>query len=116
ALGQDDRGRLWAGSREGVFYFEGGRFVPVPGLIGGDVLSIVADGHGKVWISSNESLFYWTPEGAVQSFPWARFGHKQAAALLPDRSQDGLWLGFLDGGIAYVKDGQVRHSYSLADG
>src|SRR5271157_2208128 len=118
SLGQDDRGRLWAGSREGVFYFDRGRFVLVPGLPGGNILSIAGDGHGKVWISNlDHGLFYSTPEGAVQSIPWARFGHKfGAVALLPDRLQGGLWLGFLDGGIAYLKDGQIRSSYNVADG
>ena len=28
----------------------------------------------------------------------------------------GLWLGFFEGGIAYFSDGQVRASYSAADG
>ena len=117
SLGHDDLGRLWVGSREGVLYFDGGRFVPVPGLPGGDVLSIAGDGDGKVWISSNDSLFHWTPEGAVLRFPWAQFGHKQAAtALLPDRLQGGLWIGFLDGGLAYLKDGRLRSSYNVADG
>ena len=118
SLGQDDRGRLWAGSREGVFYFDRGRFVPVPGVPGGNILSIAGDGHGKVWISNlDHGLFYSTPEGAVQRIPWAQFGHKYAAvALLPDRLQGGLWLGFFDGGIAYLKDGQLRSSYNVADG
>ena len=81
---------------------------------GGNIFSIAGDGQGKVWISNDEGLFYSTPEGAVQRIAWARFGHKQAAAaLLPDRSQGGLWLGFLDGGIAYLKDGQVRSSYNV---
>ena len=118
SLGQDDRGRLWAGGGEGVFYFDRGRFVQVPGVPGGNILSIAGDGQGKVWISNNdEGLFYSTPEGAVQRIPWARFGHKYGAvALLPDRLQGGLWLGFFDGGIAYLKDGQIRSSYSVADG
>ena len=118
SLGQDDLGRLWAGSREGVFYFDRGRFVRVPGLPGGDTSSIAGDGHGKVWISNfDQGLIYSTTEGAVQRIPWARFGHTYpAVALLPDRLQGGLWLGFVEGGIAYLKDGQVRASYSTADG
>ena len=89
-----------------MFYFDRGRFVRVPGLPGGNISSIAGDEHGKVWISKlDEGLFYWTPEGLVQRIPWGRFGHKQgAAALLPDRLQGGLWLGFLDGGMAYLKD------------
>ena len=30
--------------------------------------------------------------------------------------QGGLWLGFVEGGIAYLKDGQIRASYNAADG
>ena len=37
-------------------------------------------------------------------------------ALLPDRPQGGLWLGFVEGGIAYLKDGQIRSSYNAAEG
>jgi len=117
SLGQDDRGRLWAGTREGVFYFDGGRFVPVPGITGGDIFSIAGDRQGNVWISSDASLIDSTPETVVQRIPWDRFGHKHAAvALLTDRVQGGLWLGFPDGGIAYLRDGQVRYSYTVADG
>jgi len=118
SLGQDDLARLWAESREGVFYFDRGRFVRVPGLPGGDTSSIAGDGHGKVWISNlDHGLIYSTPEGAVQRIPWARFGHSYAAqALLPDRLQGGLWLGFVEGGIAYLKDGQIRSSYNAAEG
>ena len=117
SLGQDNRGRLWTGGSEGVFYFDRDRFVQVPGLPGGNVSYIAGDGQGKVWISKlDEGLFYSTPEGVVQRIAWGRFGHKQGAvALLPDRLQGGLWLGFLDGGMAYLKDGHIS-SYNIADG
>ncbi len=118
SLGQDDRGRLWAGSREGMFYFDHDRFVLVPGVPGGNTLAIAGDGYGKVWISNLDyGLFLSTPEGAVERIPWAQFEPKHAAAaLLPDRSPGGLWLGFYDGGIAYFKDGKIRSSYNAADG
>ncbi len=117
SLGQDDQGRLWAGGGEGVFYFDRDRFVQVPGLPGGNIASIAGDGHGKVWLSNlGEGLFYSTPAGVVQHIPWGRFGHKEgAAALLPDRLHGGLWLGFLDGGMAYLKDSQIFF-YNAADG
>jgi len=118
SLGQDNQGRLLASTPEGVFYFERGRFTRMPGLPGGDIFSIAGDDQGRVWISKNdEGLFYSTPKGAVQCVPWVRLGHKGAAlALLPDRLHGGLWLGFFDGGIAYLKDGQIRDSYTAADG
>jgi signal transduction histidine kinase/ligand-binding sensor domain-containing protein len=118
-LGLDDRGRLWVSTRDGVFYLETGRFVRVPGIPAVNAWSIAGDGHGKMWISGGtECLFYFAPGDAVQSVPWARFNQKYlgARALLPDQSQGGVWLGFYDGGIAYFKDGQVRASYSAADG
>jgi len=117
SLGEDDRGRLWAGSSEGVFYLDRGRFVKVHGVPGGNTFVIAGDEDGKVWISNSEQgLFYSTPQGAAQRIPWGRFGHKDAAvALLPDRLKGGLWLGFFEGGIAYLKDGRIS-SYEVGDG
>jgi ligand-binding sensor domain-containing protein len=118
SLGHDDRGRLLASTPGGVFYFERGRFARIPGLPGGDIFSIAGDDRGKVWISKNgEGLFYSTREGAVQRVPWARLGHASAAlTLLPNRLDGGLWLGFFDGGIVFLKDGKIRGSYTAADG
>ena len=118
SLGLDDRGRLWASTNNGIFYFQRGRFMPVADMPGGNIFSIAGDTQGKVWISNaDQGLFRRTPEGAVQHIPWTWFGQKHAAvALLPDRMQGGIWLGFLDGGIAYLKDGQIRASYSVTDG
>ena len=118
SLAEDDQGRLWAGTSEGVFYFDRGRFAKVPGLPGGNIFAIAGDVHGKVWVSNQgQGLFYSTPGGVIQRIPWDRFGHKYAAvALLPDRLKGGLWLGFFDGGIAYLKDGQIRSSYDVAGG
>ena len=36
--------------------------------------------------------------------------------MLPDRAHDGLWLGLVEGGVVYLKDNQVRASYTVADG
>jgi hypothetical protein len=36
--------------------------------------------------------------------------------LLTDPLQGGVWLGFVDGGVAYFKDGHTRASYKVADG
>ena len=119
SLGQGDSGRLWVSTRDGVFYLEGGRFIRVPGVAGGDMYGIVPDGRGNVWISNNrEGLLQVTPGDAVRSIPWSRLGHSGygAGALLPDRFQGGIWLGFFEGGLVYFKDGRVRASYTSADG
>jgi PAS domain-containing protein len=116
AIGRDQRGRLWASTSEGVFYFEGDRFIRMSGVPGGFTEFIVGDAQGNVWLSNGDGLFRLTPELAVRRIPWSQFGHKYSVALLPDRRQGGLWLGFADGGIAYFKDGEVHASYSVADG
>jgi len=117
SLGQDQWGRLWASTTDGVFYFESGRFIRVHGVPGGNTFSVVGDRDGSVWISNGEAgLFRLTPELVVQCIPWSQFGHGWAFALLPDRLQGGLWLGFHDGGVAHLKDGQIVRSYSHADG
>jgi signal transduction histidine kinase/ligand-binding sensor domain-containing protein len=119
SLGLDDRGRLWVASSEGVFYFENNRFIRLPEVaIGSASAEIVGDGHGKVWISGNDGLAHVAPGDVPQSIPWSQLGHSGfgAAALLPDRSQGGMWLGFFEGGLVYFKDGQARASYSSTDG
>src|SRR6266478_3881260 len=119
SLGQDDRERLWVSTGDGIFYFGGTRFIRVPGVQGGSVMpGISGDGHGKVWIGDSAGLVHLRPGDVAQPIPWSQFGEKNfgAQAFLPDRSDGGLWLGFLEGGIAYFKDGQVRASYTAADG
>ena len=119
SLGLDDQGRLWAATMEGVFYFEGGRFVRVPGVAGGNTFGIAGDGHGKVWISHGQlGLLYVKPGDAVQAIPWTQLGRKAfgARALLPDKSPGEVWLGFYEGGLVYFKDGRVHASFSAADG
>jgi signal transduction histidine kinase/ligand-binding sensor domain-containing protein len=118
SLGEDDRRRLWVSTSEGVFHFEGGRFLRVPGVPAGrGVMSIAGDGHRNVWIlDSTPALFHVISQGDVQHVPSSVFGQRWVRALLPDRLQDGLWLGFYQGGLDYVKDSQVRASYNAADG
>jgi len=116
SLGLDDAGRLWASTGDGVFYFEGGRFVRVPGVPGGNIFSIAGDGDGNVWIlHGTAGIFHWSPNATVQHIPWSQFSQKTARAMLPDRKSGGLWLGFLEGGIVYLKDGKVVRSYGTAD-
>ncbi len=119
AQGLDDRGRLWVGTAEAVYYFDKGRFVSAYDALGGNVASISGDGRGNVWIlNGNVGFFKWKPEGVVEKISWpGRPGYFWAALLL-DLPKDGLWLGFLDeaGGLAYLKDGRVLTTYTAANG
>jgi signal transduction histidine kinase/ligand-binding sensor domain-containing protein len=120
SLGQDDQARLWVSTSDGVFYLEGTRFARIAAFRGRNTFpGIAGDGHGNVWIGDAIlGLSHLTPANAAQPIPWSQLGQRNfgAQAFLPDRSDGGLWLGFLEGGIAYFKDGQVRASYTTADG
>jgi PAS domain S-box-containing protein len=115
---QDAHGRIWACTRDGVGYLENGRFIPVNGIPGGVVHAIAGDNEGNLWIANQDTgLFRLSARSEVQQIPWATLGHKDhATALAGDPSRGGLWLGFFNGGIAYVSDGQVRASYAASDG
>jgi signal transduction histidine kinase/ligand-binding sensor domain-containing protein len=118
SLFQDHSGRIWVSTLRGVGYLENDRFVSVSGVPGGGVHSIAEDNAGNVCIANQgHGLFRVSPRNEVEQIPWARLGHKDHASVLAaDPVQGGLWLGFFLGGIAYWHDGQVRASYSAADG
>jgi signal transduction histidine kinase/ligand-binding sensor domain-containing protein len=118
---QDSAGRIWVSGwfgTEPVDSFENGRFLPIKALPLGPVpWSIEGNNAGNVWISRGDGLFHLTQGASAERIAWATLGRQDAAlALLPDRYGGGLWLGFFQGGVAYFKDGQVRRSYSAADG
>ena len=120
SLFEDQRGRIWVGTLNGgVAWFEHGRFTPVRGVPVGIVTAIFADAHEGVWIClSAFGLFHVIDGSVVESvpWPWSQQEHSpQVSAVVPD-SLGGLWLGFLKGGIAYFKDGQVHTSLSRKDG
>jgi PAS domain S-box-containing protein len=117
SLFEDARRRIWISTRGGLVYFENDRFIPVSGISGG-VHAIAGDAAGNIWISADQRLFHWRGGRVVEQFPWASLGRKvPAIPMIADPGRGGLWLGFRDGtGLAYFKDGQLRASYTAAEG
>ena len=118
SLFQDDHGRIWVSTLRGVAYFENGRFTAEVGVPPGVVRSFAGDGAGDLWISQqDQGLFRLLGGSVVERIPWSRLGRNDwADALTPDPLRGGLWLGFFRGGVAYLKDGQIRSAYTSADG
>jgi signal transduction histidine kinase/ligand-binding sensor domain-containing protein len=118
SLFQDDQGRIWVSTLNGVGYMENDRFIPVSALPGREVYSIAGDRAGNLWISEQVyGLFHLLGGRVIERIPWAKLGRKDwAIASLSDPVQGGLWLGFREGGVVYFKDGQVGASYSATDG
>ena len=118
SLFQDTQGRTWVSTHVAIGYLDKNRFVPVIGTTRGAVHGIAEDSAGSLWFADLErGLLHVVQNSVVQQIPVAALGHQDfITALAADGSHDGLWLGFLDGGIAYFAGGTVRASYSTANG
>src|SRR5262249_41439273 len=120
SLFQDHRGRIWVSTEHGVGYLERERFQPAVRISGrGSVVHAIAeDTSGNIWIADqNHALFRVAVDGTIQEIPWRSLGRRDFGfELLADRVKGGLWIGFLESGLAHVVDGQVRASYTAADG
>src|SRR5271165_3328738 len=116
SLFQDDRGRIWVFTNHGLAYFTDGKFVAVNGIPSDEVYCITGDKSGNLWLSGNKGLSHMRDGRLVENFSWSVMGrHQQAKVVVPD--EGGLWLAFwIGGGVLYFKDGQVRASYTAADG
>ena len=74
------------------------------------VYNIVEQRAGEFWITDQEQgLIHLIGDGVATRIPWSALGHDDhATALVADRARRGLWLGFYNGGIAFVKDGAIQ--------
>lgn len=112
----DHRGRIWAFTAHGLAYFEDGRFVAVDGVPSTEVYSIAGDEADNLWLSGNRGLTHLLKGRLVEHFPWSALGRSQQAKVILCY-HGGVWLSFwIDGGVMYFKDGQVRASYTAANG
>jgi signal transduction histidine kinase/ligand-binding sensor domain-containing protein len=118
SLFKDNRGRIWTSTPRELGYLENGRFNSIKDVPGGNILSIVQDTSGNLWvINEHVGLFRISPQNDVQQFSWSDLGHQDHASVLAaDPRHGGLWIGFFLGGIAYFSEGQIRASYTTADG
>ncbi len=116
SLFQDDSGLIWVFTGHGLAYFKDGRFVAVNGVPSEEVYSITGDKAGNLWLSGNRGLSHMREGHLVGHFPWSMLGRRQQAKVVLS-DQGGVWISFLrDGGVSYFKDGQVRASYTAANG
>jgi signal transduction histidine kinase/ligand-binding sensor domain-containing protein len=107
SLFQDDRGRIWVSTLGGVGFLENERFISVSGIPSGFVHAIAEDTAGILWFNHDHGLLRLSGS-EVQQIPWAKLGHKgYATDLAADPLKGGLWIGFSQDGVAYLKDGRA---------
>ena len=83
----------------------------------GPVTAFAQDTARTLWVANEHGgLFQISGEKVVQQIPWSSLGHKDHVSIMAADPKGGLWLGFFLGGIAYYNDGQIRASYSSAEG
>jgi signal transduction histidine kinase len=116
SLFQDYQGRIWVFTAHGLAYFKDGKFVAVNAVPSKEVYSIAGDQRGNLWLSGNQGLSHLLEGRLLEHFPWPVLGrHQQAKVVVCERG--GVWLSFwIDGGVLFFNDGQVRTSYTAADG
>jgi signal transduction histidine kinase/ligand-binding sensor domain-containing protein len=113
SLFEDDGGRIWAFSAHGLAQFQQGTFVRADSVPGGSVWFINGDGADGMWLCGNLGLLHVREGHLAEEIAWSRFGGRgMATVVTADRERGGLWLGFPNGGLAYLKDGQVEAGYT----
>jgi signal transduction histidine kinase/ligand-binding sensor domain-containing protein len=115
SLFEDSRGQTWVSTAEGkVGYLQEDRFIQIPGIPRGTVLSLGEVPSGHLWVSHQQAGLLHVFDGRVlEQFSWSGIGRKDSAkVLVADPSQRGFWLGFNQGGVAYFSDGAIKASYS----
>ena len=117
SLFQDDAGKIWVSTPFAFGYLNNDNFVSVS-EVPGAVSAIAQDTAGNLWIANEHAgLFQVLREKVVQQIPWSKLGHNDpVTAVSADPLHGGLWLGFFQGGVAYYREGQIRSSYTTADG
>jgi signal transduction histidine kinase/ligand-binding sensor domain-containing protein len=116
SLGVDSEGQPIVSTSEGVFLKNGSRFARIPGIPGGTYLLVFGDKSGNVWISNFErGLFRWNKAEGVETISPEQLGGRRVNSMLPDELRGGIWIGFFEGGVAYIKDHKILASYSVRD-
>jgi len=118
SLFEDSGGRLWFSTDLEFGYLRNDRFVPVPEIAGGRVVSMAEAPSEHLWLAKQDyGLFHLFQGRVMEKIRWAALGHNDhASVVVADPSQHGVWLGFSGGGVSYFVDGAIRKSYSAANG
>jgi signal transduction histidine kinase/ligand-binding sensor domain-containing protein/CheY-like chemotaxis protein len=110
ALAMDRAGRVWVGSaRDGVSYFDGGRFVALPiehDMNPGNVEALYQDGRGDWWFAVSRGVLRYDGSGFTQYT--VRQGLVGNTVKAIGQTRDGLLFFGTAGGVSLVREGAWR--------
>jgi ligand-binding sensor domain-containing protein/signal transduction histidine kinase len=117
ALGQDLKGGVWAGTREGeLWHFSDGKWQVQSNYPQGHAITAIAsDADGTLWVGTEGDGLYRLDEGArvhcekLSGLPsgWIRTLYLDA--------QGTLWIGTAGGGLSRLRDGRIT-TFTMRDG
>jgi len=119
AVFEEKGGRLWVDSMNGLTYLKQGRFLLPENPLARKIQAFTgaAEDADGLWFTDLEhGLMRVRNTQIVEVVPWSQFGNQRAAALEAALDSGGLWLGFIEGGIAYYKPGLPIRWYTAANG
>jgi ligand-binding sensor domain-containing protein/signal transduction histidine kinase len=117
ALGQDQKGGLWAGTREGeLWHFSDGNWsAKTNGPRGHAITAIVPDADGSLWAGTEGDGLYRFDEGgrgACEKLDGLPSGWIRALYL---DAQGTLWIGTAGGGLSRLQGGRVA-TFTMREG
>ncbi|HLK65228.1 MAG TPA: two-component regulator propeller domain-containing protein [Bryobacteraceae bacterium] len=117
SLSEDSGGRIWVATKRGLAYWEDGRFVPLLSVPIQPFGLTAEASEGSLWATDASGLVHLAGKEVVERVPLPAMGYKDnAITLAGDAKRGGIWLGFLHGGLVFVRNGGIRESYTTAEG
>jgi signal transduction histidine kinase/ligand-binding sensor domain-containing protein len=111
ALLEDHAGRFWIGVENGLFVCEGSRFTPIKRRNGsptGPIIAMTEDVDGNIWaevVSPPTRLLRIQDQEIREEVLESQMPFAYALAADP---RGGIWLGFMNGGLARYRKGQLE--------
>lgn len=110
ALLAADDGTYWFADQDVILRLSSGRFAPIPrppGTEDADIQAMAMDSAGALWVSIVRRGVFVYKEGKWLSNGGLDLPAVPALSLASD-SHGRIWLGYADGALAVVADGQAR--------
>ncbi|HYT61121.1 MAG TPA: two-component regulator propeller domain-containing protein [Haliangiales bacterium] len=104
----DRKQRIWAGTWDGLYQLQNGRFQRAPGMdtIRPVVLAVHQDRSGRLWLGTRSGLVRWD-EGEWKTFTTREGLSGDEVQAIADDSEGNLWVGTRGGGLNRLRDGLV---------